>query len=151
MQSDLLQQHFMLIDFSERKLAINALCATTVKQRAAHVQVQTSGFICPTSRIQTAQTHTLLENQFFFPECYPLTCPGILNFQSAATQNIKSHFSAQVRALESCPAFGTEEGAAPHVLLTLPPAQATCNLCGVQTEGTRSALQSQAGGEEASS
>lgn len=40
----------MLIDFSERKLAINALCATTVKQRAAHVQVQTSGFICPTSR-----------------------------------------------------------------------------------------------------
>lgn len=47
MQADLLQQHFMPIDFSERKLDINILCAMTVRLRAAQLWVQTSGSILP--------------------------------------------------------------------------------------------------------
>lgn len=56
MQSDLLQLHFMLIDFSGRKLDINTLCHDCEAEDCPHVGLSYL------EGIQTAQTHILLES-----------------------------------------------------------------------------------------
>lgn len=88
MQSDLLQLHFMLIDFSGRKLDINTLC----HDHEAEVGLSYL------EGIQTAQTHILLES--------PVLSKMLSSHLSRISQLPKCTHSEHIKSL-LCPSEST--------------------------------------------
>jgi len=83
-----------------------------VKKRTVYLASQeqeshTSGYIQPKVNLVSSDLKTASGSSFLFQSSVPclLTCPGFLSFVSAYTQNIQSHSSVKLGALESGPAF----------------------------------------------